>query len=182
MLGIDDGPVEKHADGAVTPIVGVMTEGADLVESVAVTRFPVDGDGVSDFLAEWISGLRLRPALHGVLFTGITLAGLALLEPARLAARLSLPVVVVNRKPPRDGPLRRALQTAGLDERVALLDAAPRAFAADARLHAAVAGADPVFARLLIERTRGKSDLPEALRLAHLIARALADGESRGRP
>jgi len=36
-------------------------------------------------------------------------------------------------------------------------------------------------AALLLARTRGKSALPEALRLAHLIARAIATGESRGR-
>ncbi|MCZ6596076.1 MAG: DUF99 family protein, partial [Planctomycetota bacterium] len=100
VLGIDDGPFEKYADGASAPIVGVMMEGADLVESVAIARFPVDGDGVTDFLADWIASLRSRPALQCLLFSGITLAGLAVLEPQRLAGRLGLPVVVVNRKPP----------------------------------------------------------------------------------
>ena len=181
MLGIDDGPFEKYVHAASAPIVGVMTEGADLVESVAIARFPVDGDGVTDFLAEWIGSLRFRPALQALLFSGITVAGLAVLEPRRLAERLGLPVVVVNRKPPVDAPLRQALETAGLAERAALLDDAPRAFLAD-RLHAAVAGVEPDWARALLARTRAKSDLPEALRLAHMIARALETGESRGRP
>ena len=35
VLGIDDGPFDVHAGGE-TPIVGVMTEGADVVE--ATTR------------------------------------------------------------------------------------------------------------------------------------------------
>lgn len=181
MLGIDDGPFEKHAPGASAPLVGVMMEGSDLVEAVAITRFPVDGEAVSDFLADWIEGLRFRPALQAVLFTGITLAGLALLEPRRLAERLDLPVLVVNRRPPLNEPLRHALATAGLASRTALLDQAPSSFATDG-LHVAVAGADPVWARQLLLRTRGKSNLPEALRLAHLIARALVTGESRGRP
>jgi endonuclease V-like protein UPF0215 family len=32
VLGIDDGPFDVH-DGGATPIVGVMTEGADRVEA-----------------------------------------------------------------------------------------------------------------------------------------------------
>ena len=65
LIGIDDGPFDKDAD-AVTPIVGVVMEGPDLVEGVAVTRFPIDGSGVTDFLAAWIAGLRFLPGLQGV--------------------------------------------------------------------------------------------------------------------
>ena len=75
----------------------------------------------------------------------------------------------------------RALLAAGHPDRAALLDAAPKACAADAKLHVAVAGADREWARQLIIRTRAKSDLPEALRLAHLIARAL-DDKAKGGP
>jgi len=181
VLGIDDGPFEKYAGDASAPIVGVTMEGADLVESVAIARFPVDGGGVTDFLADWIEGLRIRPALQVLLFSGITLAGLAVLEPRRLAERLALPVVVVNRKAPVDAPLRHALATAGLSDRVPLVEQAPRSFPAEG-LHAAVAGADQDWTRRLLALTRAKSDLPEALRLAHMIARALETGESRGRP
>src|SRR5688500_10403106 len=96
MLGIDDGPFEKHRPDARAPIVGVMMEGHDLVEAVAVTEFPVDGADVTGFLAGWIRARRFAPALHGVLFGGITLAGLAVLDPNALAREVGAPVVVVN--------------------------------------------------------------------------------------
>ena len=38
-----------------------------------------------------------------------------------------------------------------------------------------------VLAAALVAASRRKADLPEPLRLAHLIARAVATGESRGR-
>ena len=180
MLGIDDGPFEKFVPGAEAPLVGVMMEGPDLVEAVALTRFPVDGEGVTEFLGGWIESLRFRPALQAVLFGGLTLAGLALLDPEALARRLEVPVLVLNRKPPRDGRLRGALRAAGLETRVAQLERAPAAFRVG-ELHASASGASPEQAALLLERTRGKSALPEALRVAHLIARAIATGESRGR-
>lgn len=180
VLGIDDGPFEKFAPGAEAPLVGVMMEGADQVEAVALTRFPVDGDGVTAFLADWIEALRFRPALQAVVFGGITLAGLALLDPEALALRLAVPVLVLNRRAPRDAGLRRALRAAGLEARVAQLERAPAAFPLGP-LHVSVSGASREEAALLLERTRRKSPLPEPLRVAHLIARAIATGQSRGR-
>src|SRR5919109_823350 len=88
VLGIDDGPFEKYRPGARTPIVGVMMEGHDLVEAIAVTDFPVDGAGITGFLADWIRARRFASALHGVLFGGITLAGLAVLDAPALASAL----------------------------------------------------------------------------------------------
>lgn len=180
VLGIDDGPFEKFAPEAFAPLCGVMMEGADLVEAVALTRFPVDGEAATAFLANWIESLRFRPALHAVFFGGITLAGLALLEPEALALRLGIPVLVLNRKPPRDEGLRDALRAAGLVDRIALLERAPVAFA-HGDLHLSVSGASREEALALLACTRRKAALPEPLRIAHLVARAVATGESRGR-
>ena len=182
VLGIDDGPFEKHRHGARAPIVGVMMEGRDLVEAVAITEFPVDGDGVTGFLADWIRARRFAPALHGLIFGGITLAGLAVLDAVALARELGTPVVVVNRKGRSDAPLRGALGKAGFADRAALLERAPPSVELPGGIHASVAGGDAALAAQLIARTRAKSDLPEPLRLAHLFAHALVRGESRGRP
>ena len=181
-MGIDDGPFDKHTS-RTTPIVGVMMEGADLVEAVAISEFPVDGEGVTDFLASWIEGLRFRPALQGVLFGGITIAGLAVVEIDVLATRLGVPVLAVNRRDPTDHRLGKALEAAGLEARLALVERSPRSFPlAGTPLHAAQAGSSREDAERLVAATRRKSELPEPLRLAHLIARALVTKESRRRP
>ena len=44
------------------------------------------------------------------------------------------------------------------------------------------AGIDAAGAAALVRATLRKSALPEPLRLAHLIGRAIVSGESRGRP
>jgi len=180
VLGIDDGPFEKFSSETV-PVVGVMMEGPDLVEAVALTRFPVDGDGVTEFLAGWVAGLRFRPALRGIVLGGITLAGLAVVDPQELARQSGVAVVVVNRRRPGNARLAAALEAAGLPERRALLERAPPAVALPGGLWASAAGTDAAGAAGLVRATRLKSDLPEPLRLAHLIARAVALGESRGR-
>ncbi len=181
LLGIDDGPFDKWRDEDVA-VVGVVMEGHDLVEGVALTRFPVDGDGVTEFLAGWIAGLRFRPALQGVVLGGITVAGLAVVDPEALAAATGLPVLVVNRRDPRDHRLHEALRAAGLEARAGIVDRCPPATRAQEGLYLACAGIDPADAARWLAAASGKSELPEPLRLAHLIARAVTTGESRGRP
>ena len=181
LLGIDDGPFDKRRDARV-PIVGVMMEGADLVEAVAVTEFAVDGEDATGFLADWVPGLRCSPALHGVVLGGLTIAGLGIVEPQRLSVRLGVPVMIVNRQRPNDEALVQALRAAGLVERVTVLSRAPRAWRLQEGLYVSHAGADRESVQRLLSGAFNKSQLPEPLRVAHLVAAALARGQSRGRP
>ena len=87
LLGIDDGPFEKHTR-ADAPVVAVLMEGHDLVEGVAATRFPVDGEDATRFLAEWIRGLRFHAGLQGIVLGGISVAGLGIVDvPGSPSAR-----------------------------------------------------------------------------------------------
>ena len=180
VLGIDDGPVDVH-DGGTTPIVGVMTEGNALVEAVAVTRFQVDGDEVTTFLATWITSLRLHPALQAIVLGGITIAGLGVVDLAALAERTGVPTIAVSRRDPRGHRVADALRAAGLDGRLAVIERTPEAFVSPSGLYLACAGTTPEVAITLVGACLGKANVPEPLRLAHLIARAIAVGESRGR-
>jgi endonuclease V-like protein UPF0215 family len=180
LVGIDDGPFTKGSDRD-TPLVAVLMEGCELVEAVATARFPIDGDDVSGFLARWIGGLRFRDTAQGLVFGGLTIAGLAVLDLARLARDTGLPVFSVNRREPSMDAVAGALRSAGLGDRIELLASAPRSIALGNGLHVAVGGGDAESAHRLLLPSIGKSTLPEPLRVAHLIAAALARGESRGR-
>jgi endonuclease V-like protein UPF0215 family len=179
-MGIDDAPFEKgQADGV--PVVAVMMEGADLVESVAIASFPVDGEDATAFLAEWIGGLRASPTLQAVVLGGITIAGLGLVDIRALASRLGVPVLVATRRDPSGSQLIDALGAAGLADRVPIVERSPRALRLDEGFFLACAGAEPAAAVRLVRATLRKARLPEPLRIAHLVARALVTGESRGR-
>jgi endonuclease V-like protein UPF0215 family len=181
VLGIDDGPFEKGFS-ATTPIVGVMMEGAALVEAVAVTEFLIDGEEATDFIGDWIERMRFAPALQGVIFGGVTIAGLGVIDIEALAVRLRTPVIVVNRKDRTHHRLEHAFAAAGLSARLAVIERMPPVFRVSDGLHAAAAGIEVAPARRLLQATLAKSDLPEPLRVAHLMARAIVRGESRGRP
>ncbi len=180
VLGVDDGPFVKGQREPV-PIVGVMMEGATQVEAIAITEFPVDGAQATAFLGDWISSLRLRPTLQGVVLGGITIAGLGVVDLSSLASALGVPVLAVTRRSTEDHRLREALTTAQLADRIALVDRTPPAFEAEPGLFVSHAGGARDTAERLVRATRRKSKLPEPLRLAHLIAAAVVRGESRGR-
>jgi uncharacterized protein len=165
-------------------------EGNDLIESIALGEFRVDGDGATEYLATWIAGLRARPMLRAVILGGITIAGLGIIDTAALAERLGLAVLVVTRNDPARSELDSALRAAGLIDRLSLLERAPRAYGIGdepapghrARgLYLAHTGVTRVEAERLLTATLGKAKLPEPLRVAHLIGQAIVLRESRGR-
>ena len=180
LLGIDDGPFEKGQREWV-PLVAVMMEGADLVESVATSQFPVDGDDITDHLADWVSSLRTFPALQALLLGGITTAGLAVVDVIDLSDRLGLPVLVVTRRDPAKSRVHEALEAAGYRDRLAIVDRTPKATRVGEALFLASAGTTPERAAELVRASLRKALVPEPLRVAHLVARAMVDGESKGR-
>ena len=180
VLGIDDGPFEKGQAGPV-PIVAVMLECPHIFEAMAVSHFEVDGEDASEFLADWISGLRCHPTLQGVVLDGVTIAGLGMVDIEWLAARLDRPVLVANRRNPALSRLHAALEAAGLEARIPILERTPAARQSVDGLYFSWAGTSQRRAEMLLRASIGKSQLPEPLRIAHIVARALATGESRGR-
>jgi len=180
VLGVDDAPFDKRQARAV-PVIGVLMEGNDLVEGVALGEFPVDGENATEYLAQWIARLRWRAAIQAVILGGITLAGLGLIDLPALAQPLGIPVLAVTRREPGKSRIGEALAAAGLAHRQPIASRSPRAVRVTPGLYVAVAGADPAEAVALIRATLRKSRMPEPLRIAHLIASALERGQSRGR-
>ena len=180
LIGVDDGPFEKGQSTSV-PLVAVMMECPNVVESVAVGAFVVDGEDASGHLARWIGSLRCHASVQALVLGGLTIAGLGIVDVHDLCTRLARPVLVVNRKNPSDSRLAEALVAAGLHDRLSILERAPRAVTMEGGLHLAFAGTTRREAERLVRLSLGKGQLPEPLRVAHLIARALVTGESRGR-
>jgi len=180
VLGIDDAPFEKRQARPV-PVVGVLMEGNDLVEGVAVTSFPVDGADATEFVADWVSGLPWRKAVQAIVLGGITLAGLGLMDLDELARRLGIPVLAVTRREPAASRLPSALDAAGLADRLPVAERSPRAVRVKPGLYVAWAGTTGREAIAFTLATLKKSRMPEPLRVAHLIGAALVLGVSRSR-
>jgi endonuclease V-like protein UPF0215 family len=160
-------------------VVGAVLAGPAQVEGVLTTSLPVDGDDPTPRLAEWIAGSRFYPLLRVVFLRGITIAGLSVIDLPGLAARTRLPVVAASHKSPEESTLAGALDAAGFPERKAVVARAGPATRWRS-LHVESAGLAPHEAWAFLDLFAGKSPFPEPVRIAHLVARAVVDGESRG--
>ena len=181
VLGIDDAPFHKDQSQEV-PIVGVMMEGATLVEGIAIGSLAVDGEGATEYLGQWIRGMRWHLTLQAVVLGGITIAGLGIIDLEELAQQLKLPVMAVTRHNPAPSQLSHALTVAGFQARLSLLERIPTAEQLEPGLYMAIAGAERTYGAKIIRATLNKARFPEPLRIAHLIGAALVSGQSKGRP
>jgi hypothetical protein len=179
VLGVDDGPFQKRQDGPV-PLVAVMMQCPQLLECIAIGSLPVDADDATEHLIAWISQLRCFPSLHAVILGGISIAGLGVVDVPELAKGLGCPALVVNRKDPSRSRIGDALRSAGLHDRIAILERTPAAIRVRDGLYLSWAGCTRREAEAILHASVAKAHLPEPLRAAHLIARALVTGESRG--
>jgi endonuclease V-like protein UPF0215 family len=175
---MDDGPFDKRRGGEVL-LVGVVMAGPALVEGVLTTSVPVDGDDVTARVAAWVRGSRFHPSLRAILIEGLTIAGLSVIDLPLLSAETGLPVISVDRKRPQPGRLESTLEKLGMGERVRAVKAAGPLHQGDGILFAC-AGISPAAAMEVLAENRGRSALPEGIRLAHLIGQGVALGESRG--
>ncbi len=178
VIAIDDGPFQRRQRSAVVAAVGMTVPGS--VDGILATRVRVDGTDATDRIVEL---LRRSPHLAGsraILVDGISVAGFNVLDLDRISRALGRPVVSITRQSPDLSSIRQAIRKyfpRDARRRIRLVERHPPAetlIGVHARWIAAV-GANRAEARRLVERTTLVGAWPEPLRVARLVARAIAE-------
>ncbi len=153
------------------------------LDGVLATTVRRDGSNSTDRLIESIMESRFAEHIRAVLLQGIALAGFNVVDLERLGAVTKLPVLVVVRKQPRLQLVKSALldRTPGGAEKWQLIErhGAPERLGA---LWVQRIGLSLKEAAELLAATTSHGNIPEPLRLAHIIAGGVERGASRGRP
>jgi endonuclease V-like protein UPF0215 family len=176
VMAIDDGPF-RFGDRA-SLLVGLVVRGKGYLEAVSSTTVSVDRLDATDAVVGLVEGCRQRPQLKAVLLDGLTVAGFNVVDIEQVHRRTDVPVLTVVDKVPDHGAIEEALRGRFPDweARFALITA-PRTHAIDlpdgGRLTCHVAGMDPSDARDLLAVTTLRGHIPEALRMADLVASGL---------
>ncbi|WP_163557651.1 DUF99 family protein [Halomonas sp. NO4] len=180
IVGFDDGPFPRGHRGEV-PVVGAVYSGLRL-EGVLTGRVQRDGSDGTGELVRLVRDSKFAAHLQLVLLQGIALAGFNVIDVPRLAAELGLPVLVVARRAPRREAMRDALlnHIAEGEGKWASIEALGPMEPLGG-VHVQRWGLDREEAAEVLRATAVNGAIPEPLRAAHLIAGALATGESRGR-
>lgn len=180
VVGFDDAPFHHDHRGDVAVIGAVCCR--TRLDGVLAGRVRRDGVNSTDALIGLVAGSKFRGHIRAVLLQGIALAGFNVVDVHRLHETLDVPVVVAVRRHPRLVMVRDALldRTPGGARKWRLVERAG-ALTPIGPLWVQHIGLSAADAAALLRATTLHGNVPEPLRLAHLIAGGITTGQSRGR-
>jgi endonuclease V-like protein UPF0215 family len=179
VLGVDDGAFVPHVKGQV-PVIGVVFRGGYWLDGVMHTTIAVDGFDATERIASMITGSSHYKQLRVIMLNGITLAGFNIVDVKALNVATRLPVITVTREKPDFTEIRKALQNLTRSEErwEAILKAGEpiKVFTrnAKAKVYMQSVGVSKEDAQKILRLTSTRSNVPEALRVAHLIASGIS--------
>jgi len=178
VLGIDDGVFTPHSNELVD-VVGIVYRGGYWLDGFMRTKVRVDGLDATEKLAEMITSSPHHPQLRVIMLNGVTLAGFNVVDIRELCQRVKLPVIAVTRDKPNFDDIQKALQNLPHSEqRWRAIEKAGKMIKVRTRngeepIYVHVAGLSEEDARRILKSTSTRSNVPEALRVAHIIASGL---------
>lgn len=178
-IGFDDAPFIRHSNESVA-VAGVVCSKTRF-EGMLWGEIQIDGWDSTQNLAQMLLQSKFYPQLHLILLDGITMGGLNLINLPYLAQQLDLPCVAVMRKIPKVEKMKAAISLLPHPKtRLQLLDKA-----GDIHVHPPfyfqVCGLTEKLTHRVLQSLTDNGNVPEALRLAHLITSAVVKGESGNR-
>jgi len=178
VLGIDDGVFTPHSK-KLADVVGVVFRGGYWLDGFMHTKVQVDGMDATDKLAQMITESPHYRQLRVIMLNGVTLAGFNVVDIAELHQKVKLPVIAVTRDKPNFDDVRKALQhlpEAG--KRWKAIERAGKISKVRTRegeepIYVHVVGISEETSKRILKSTATRSNIPEALRVAHIVASGL---------
>ena len=179
VLGIDDGRFVPRTKGTVE-VVGVVYRGGYWFEGVMRTEITIDGLDATEKLAIMIKNSAYYGEIRVIVLDGVTFAGFNVVDINELSCRVDLPVMSVAREKPDLEKIRSALKNLpDFEKRWQAMLNAGELFEVETRN-----GENPVYVQTagflredavkILKKTSTRSNIPEALRVAHIIASGLS--------
>lgn len=179
VLGVDDGVFVPHTKGMVD-VVGVVYRGGYWLDGVMRTEVEVDGTDATEKIAAMIKRSPHYDQLRVVVLNGVTLAGFNVVDIKELFKMVGLPVIAVTRDKPNFEEIKAALENLPeAEKRWKAMENAGKILKVYTRegeepVYMQIAGVSEKDAERILKRTSTRSNVPEALRAAHIIASGLA--------
>jgi endonuclease V-like protein UPF0215 family len=184
ILGIDDSRFVPRTKG-VTDVVGVVYKGGYWFEGVMHTTVTIDGLDATEKIAMMIKSSSFYGEFPIVILNGITFAGFNVVDISKLSQAVNLPVISVTRERPNMEQIKSALKhLSNFEIRWHILENAGNLFEVETRkgenpIYIQIAGILLKDAKLVVKNTSTQSNIPEALRVAHIIASGLAGQDGK---
>jgi endonuclease V-like protein UPF0215 family len=183
ILGLDDAPFEFKS-GSKAMIVGVVMRGGSWVDGIMRSEVEVDGIDSTDVVAEMVGKSKFKD-VRVIMLDGLGFAGFNLVDLEELFKKTNLPVIAVVRKMPDYEGIEAAIKNLphkGYYQKCIKIAGKPRKVETKPGKHIYIQYRGISFenAKKIVQLASTRSNIPEPLRLAHIIASGIALGESRG--
>jgi endonuclease V-like protein UPF0215 family len=180
VIGFDDAPFARDHRGNVLLVGAVFSR--TRLDGVLTAQVRRDGANSTDRILAMVRESHYAGHIRAVLLQGIAVAGFNVVDVHCLHRELTMPVLVVARRPPDLASMRRALdaRVAGAARKWRLIERAGP-MERMRGIYVQRVGIDLAATHRLLHATTLHGKLPEPLRVAHLIAGGVTTGESRGR-
>ena len=179
VLGVDDGAFTPHVKGQV-PVIGVVFRGGYWLDGVMHTEIAVDGFDATREITSMITRSPHYKQLRVILLNGVTFAGFNIVDVKALYADTKLPIITVTREKPDLEDIRKALQNLpnSKERWEAICNAGEpvevSTRSSEAKVYMQNVGVSKEDAEKILRLTSTRSNLPEALRVAHLFASGIS--------
>jgi len=178
VLGIDDGVFTPQKKGKAL-IIGVVYRGGLWLDGVMHTQIQVDGLDATEKIASMIVNSPHHPQLRVIMLNGLTFAGFNIVDIKKLYKKTGLPVIAISREKPNLNEIKKALENLPYkDKRLKAMENAGKMIevsvkGSEGKIYVQIAGIAEKDALKIIRVTSTRSHIPEALRVAHIIASGL---------
>jgi len=181
VIGIDDAPFDKFDPlQKYVLVVGTVFRGGSFLDGMLSTHVEKDGEDATLRIVEMINECKFKPQLQAIFLNGVAVAGFNVINPITMNKETGIPVIVVIRDYPDFKKMFSALEKLGMQKKIGIIEKLPKPSKVD-DIYVQSIGISRKDTLKLLNITRTHSHIPEPLRVAHLIASGISDGESRGR-
>ncbi|MFC1769103.1 DUF99 family protein [Nanoarchaeota archaeon] len=179
VMGIDDSPFDKKKKGDVL-VIGTVYRGGSSLDGVATSKVRVDGRNSTDKIIKMINNSKWKSQLQCIFLDGIAFGGFNVMNINKLHKRTKLPIIVIIRRMPDVEKIIKTLNKIGMEDKVKLIEKAGEVRKVG-RIYIQFVGISITRAKELLKICCTNSNVPEPLRISHIIASGVKLGESKGR-
>lgn len=183
ILGIDDSALIRDR----ILVVGAFFRGGQWLDGVMRSEITRDGMDATERIIEMVTSSKHCGQIRVIMLDGVTYGGFNPVDIVRLNEKTGIPVIVLMREVPDFEKIKRALcHLPDADKRLKIMLRAGRVIKTISKdasnpVFIQCAGIEVCMACEIVRLSATRGNIPEPLRVAHLIATGMVCGESRGK-
>ncbi len=169
VMGIDDAPFNRNDDE--TLLIGTYFRGNKVIDGIYFKKIKIDGMDSTDRIIEIIMG-KHQSKTSVVFLDGVTFGGFNIANIYKINEITGIPIVAVIDRIPNRERMMNAIKKNFNDYKLrnSLLKSFPKPEYIEG-IYVQYLGINKDDLRIVINKTRLKSKIPECLRVSHLIGR-----------